>query len=276
MGEVAGGELARRPAICGHHKNLRIARLQISRAVEAVDEVLIHFGCVGPLGAFGGCRKRGYLWRCGRDQRSKSDLPSIRSPGNSGWRIFDIGEFGGLAGIHPANIQLRLAIAIGNESDTSSIGRPARGSVAISSGGKRTMFGAIEIDDPQVGDTAIGRDLRRLANVDDALAVGRDLRIGCHLNAENIHGFQPIGIFLSDAGEREEEKKKKKDAHGGESTGFVRQGGLLSRMHVTTKSSAKRVASLPGSCPRSCEGIAPTILTARELDSWARLARSSA
>src|SRR5271169_246108 len=249
MGKIAGGELPRRAAVGGNNENLRIARLQVSRAVEAVDEVLINLRWIGPLGALRCGGKRRNLRRCGGDQGSEGDLPSIRSPGNSGRSIFDVGEFGGLAGIHPADIKLRLAIAVGNEGDASSIGRPARGSVAISAGGQRTMFGAVEIDDPEVGDAAIGRDLCGLADVDDALAVRRDLRIGSNLNAKNVQGFQPIGIFLGGAGEREEQKKKKEDAYGGESAEFVRQGGLLSRMHITTKFWAKGVASRPGTVP---------------------------
>ena len=70
------------------------------------------------------------------------------------------------------------------------------------------MFGAIEINDPEVGETAIGSDVGGLADVNDMLAVGRDLRIRSNLNAENIHGFQPIGILLGDAVERGKQKKK--------------------------------------------------------------------
>src|SRR4029077_9702897 len=178
------------------------------RAVEAVDEVLINLGCVGPLGALRCGRKRRDFGRSGGDERSEGDLLSIRSPGNTGRSIFDVSEFGGLAGIHPANIELRLAIAVRNEGEASTIGRPARGRVAISARGERTMLGAIEIDDPEVGDPAIRSDVSGLAYVDDALAVGRDLRIRSNLNRENIRGRQPIGILLSDAGKRGEQKKK--------------------------------------------------------------------
>jgi hypothetical protein len=70
------------------------------------------------------------------------------------------------------------------------------------------MFGAVEINDPEVGETAIGSDVGGLADVNDMLAVGRDLRVRSNLNAENIHGFQPIGNLLSDAVERGKQKKK--------------------------------------------------------------------
>ncbi len=232
MGEIAAGELTRRTAVGGNDENLRIAGFQISRAVEAVDEVLIDLRCVGPLRALGCGRERGDFRRSGGDQRSEGDLRSVRRPGNAGRSIFDVGEFGGLARIHPANIELRLAIAVGNEGNASTIGRPARGSVAIRAGGEGTMFGAIEVDDPKVGDPAIRRNLRGLTDVDDALAVGRDLRIRSNLNMENIHGFQPISIFLRDAGEK---GRQKKDDYEGERTESLRQGSLLSRMHVITK-----------------------------------------
>ena len=70
------------------------------------------------------------------------------------------------------------------------------------------MFGAIEINDPEVGKAAIGSDVSGLADVNDTLGVGRDLRIRSNLNAENIHGFQPIGILLGAAVERGKQKKK--------------------------------------------------------------------
>jgi hypothetical protein len=106
------------------------------------------------------------------------------------------------------------------------------------------MFRAIEIDDPEVGDTVIGSDIGRLADVDDALAVRRDLRIGSNLDRENIHGPQAIGIFLSDAGQRG--KQKKEDDYGGERAECLRHGGLLSRMHVITKVRERFLSSSVG------------------------------
>src|SRR5215469_5572604 len=50
VGEIAGGELTRRAAVGGNDENLRIAWFQVSRAVEAVDEVLIDLRCLGPFG----------------------------------------------------------------------------------------------------------------------------------------------------------------------------------------------------------------------------------
>ena len=97
------------------------------------------------------------------------------------------------------------------------------------------MLGAIEIDDPEIGDAAVGRDVRGLADVDDALAVGRDLRIRSDLDTENIHGFEAIGDFLSDGGGREE--KKRGDC--GDEKEFLGHDGLLLRMHVKSEIGGK-------------------------------------
>jgi hypothetical protein len=98
------------------------------------------------------------------------------------------------------------------------------------------MLGAIKIDNPEVGEAVIGRDVRGLADVDDALAVGRDLRIGSDLNAENVHGFQPVGNFLSRDGER---GKQKAGDLGYEQKEFFRHGGLLTGMHVRSEAGGK-------------------------------------
>src|ERR1700683_4315123 len=84
MGEIAGSQLTRCTAVCGYDENLRIAGFQVSRAVEAVDEIFINLGCVGPLGALGCSGERGDFWKSGGDERGESEQPSVRRPGNAG------------------------------------------------------------------------------------------------------------------------------------------------------------------------------------------------
>jgi len=90
------------------------------------------------------------------------------------------------------------------------------------------MLGTIGIDDPKVRDAAVRSDVLGLARVHNALAVRRNLRIGGHLNAEHVHGLQPVGNVLSPA---EERRKQDEDDEGSEAAEFLRHGSFLSRMN---------------------------------------------
>jgi hypothetical protein len=68
------------------------------------------------------------------------------------------------------------------------------------------MFGPIEIDNPEIQDAAVGRDVPGLADIDDALAVGRNLRVGGDLDVENSHRLEAVGDFLS--GDSESRKQE--------------------------------------------------------------------
>jgi hypothetical protein len=58
------------------------------------------------------------------------------------------------------------------------------------------MVGAVEIDDPKIGDTPVGGDVGGVADVDDVLAIGRDLRVGGGLHAEEVQVVEAAGKFL--------------------------------------------------------------------------------
>jgi hypothetical protein len=79
------------------------------------------------------------------------------------------------------------------------------------------MVGAVEIDDPEIGDAAVGGDVLGLADVDDALAVGGDLRVGGDLDAEDVEGFEVRREVLGGEKERREEETCSKNDHRAES-----------------------------------------------------------
>src|SRR5208282_3707744 len=93
------------------------------------------------------------------------------------WRLIEVGDAGRLPGVHPANIDLLLAVGVGEIGETQTVGRPARRSVVAVTSGERTMIGAVRIDDPEIGVAAVGHGIRETAHVDDFLAVGRDLGV---------------------------------------------------------------------------------------------------
>ena len=85
------------------------------------------------------------------------------------------------------------------------------------------MVSAIEIDDPEIGDATIGRDVGGIAHVDDTFAIGRDLGIGGDLDVEEVHGVEASGEFLG-------EKRRGGEKQGAEDNGrihFARHGVLL-------------------------------------------------
>jgi len=58
------------------------------------------------------------------------------------------------------------------------------------------MVGSIGIDDPEIRVTLVSHGIGEAANVHDALAVGRDLRVRGELNLELIHGAKFVRSIL--------------------------------------------------------------------------------
>jgi hypothetical protein len=65
---------------------------------------------------------------------------SVGRPGDGVGRLLEIGDARGLAGVHPADVELLLAVGIGEIGDASAVGGPARGSVVAIPGGERAMI----------------------------------------------------------------------------------------------------------------------------------------
>jgi hypothetical protein len=85
------------------------------------------------------------------------------------------------------------------------------------------MVGAVEIDDPKIGDAAVGRDVFGIADINDAFAVGRDLGVGGDLDMEEVHGFETREEILSEEGRGGEKQGAKDDGR----IDFAKHGVLL-------------------------------------------------
>ncbi len=185
--EVAVADLARGAAFRGNDENLHEAGFQIARAVEAIDEAIVGGGWIGPFGSRGRRGKIGDVRTFAENERGEGEHFSVGRPFDGVGRLIEIGDAGGLSRVHPANIDLLLAVGVGKIGEARAVGRPARGSVVVIAGGQRAMIGAVGIDDPEIGVAAVGHGIGEAAHVDDFFAVGRDLGIGGQLELKFVH-----------------------------------------------------------------------------------------
>ncbi len=89
----------------------------------------------------------------------------------------------GTVGIDPADKDLRATrLSVGDVENALPIGRPAR----VRALGQEAVLAAIGIHDPQRGIPAVLDLVGLLAGVDDARAIGRDLRIAHALEIEVV------------------------------------------------------------------------------------------
>ncbi len=196
IGEIAVGHLARGAAFRGHDEHLHVAGLEITGSVKAIDEAIVRGWRVSPFRAGGRRGQVGKVRTFPDDQGRKGDHPAVGRPGDGVRRLLQIGDAGGLAGVHPANVDLLLAVHVREECDARSVGRPARRAVGMVAAGKWPMVGAVGVDNPQIGVALIGHGIGEATNVDDFLAVGRNLRIGGELKLELVHGREVVGRIL--------------------------------------------------------------------------------
>src|SRR6266852_5548278 len=66
--------------------------------------------------------------------------------------------------------------------------------------GERAMVGSVGIDDPEIRIALVGHGIVEAAHVDDALSVGRDLRVGGELQLELVHGVKFVRSILRPEG----------------------------------------------------------------------------
>src|SRR5262249_55966647 len=110
--KVAARDLSGRPTLGWDDEYVRVPRLQVTRAVEPLDELVDHLRGVGPFRAG---RRLGHLderARFFRDVRNERDPLSVRGPAETRRRILEVGELRRLTGVEPHPIDLRRAIAI--------------------------------------------------------------------------------------------------------------------------------------------------------------------
>src|SRR3974377_1004268 len=83
--KIAGGELARGAAVGGDDEDLGVAGLEVAGTVEAIDEVFVDFGRVGPLGAFGSGGHGGGFLKRGGGKGEEETVGAVQSS-REGWR----------------------------------------------------------------------------------------------------------------------------------------------------------------------------------------------
>ena len=150
VGEIAVGDLPWRATLGVDDKNLHVAGLQVPRAIEAIDEAVVGGGRIGPLCAR---RRNGKISEMGtlsEDKRGEGEHLSIGRPGDGVGRLIEIGDPCGLAGVHPADVELLLAVGIGKIGNACAIGRPARRHVGAISSGEGTMIRSVGVDGPEI------------------------------------------------------------------------------------------------------------------------------
>jgi hypothetical protein len=179
--------LARGAAFGGNDKNLHEAWLQIACVVEAIDETIVGRRGIGPIGPRGGRWQIGEVRTFAENERREGEHLSVGRPFDGIGRLIEIGDAGGLSGVHPANIDLLLAIGVGKIGEAGAVGRPARGCVVVVAGGERAVVGAVGINDPQIRIAAVGHGISEASHVGDSFAVGRDLGIGGELDLKFVH-----------------------------------------------------------------------------------------
>ena len=197
--EVARSHLHGRPAVHRDHEDVVEAEVQVPDPVLPALEAVLHDRRGGPVGAGGRFGSRGQGRRRGRHQHVEGDEASIGRPAESARRFEELGEGRGLAGVHPAEVDLAV--------------RGVREPVAVAGPAGRTasreapVVGAIGVDDPEFAALPVLHDVHRGPHVDDLAAVGRDLRVGRVFELEDVHGLEAgLGMGRDGRGQGEEEE----------------------------------------------------------------------
>ena len=144
--------------------------------------------------------------------RGEDQLLAIGRPGDARGRLVEVREFGNLAGVHPADVELWLSrsrgrtFAIGDEGDARAVGRPSWRGVGVGARGEGTVVGAVEINDPEIRGATVGCEVLGISHVHDAFAVGRDLRIRGDLDMEEVHGVEAAREVVGTNGGADDEK----------------------------------------------------------------------
>ena len=135
IGEISAGDLARSAAFRRNQEQLHEAGLEVAGAIEAIDEPVVGLRWVGPLRTLRRSGEIGNARPLGGHQRCKRNHFSVRRPVDGTRRLLEVCDPRGLAAIHPAHIDLRVAVFAGEIRDARAIGRPSRRSVVSVSRG---------------------------------------------------------------------------------------------------------------------------------------------
>ena len=217
------------PPSAGTTKRCCEAGLEVALAVDAVDDRSItltggaHFAPSG----FGGGSANGSLL-VGHEHRERDPL-AVGRPRDGARRLDEVGEPRGLAGVHPAHVELRAALGRRHVREARAVGRPARRAELFGFGAQRSVVGAVGVHDPQIAARAVGHDVEARAHVDDAAAVGRDLRIVGVFELEHVDRLQALRVGQV-GGAGGDETRHQGHAERGENKGF--HGGSSKRKSV--------------------------------------------
>ena len=198
--ERTAGELARRAALGGQHEEVPVSILQIALAVGAVQEALDDTRRLRPGRALrlGGRRGEGLGVRAHVHQ--EGEPAPVGRPGDCLGRRRQVGEPRDLARVHPAHVELRARVVPRQKRQAAAVGREDRRGVVAAACAERARVAAVGAHDPECGAASVGHDVHRVAHEDDALAVGRDLRIARPLQLEHVERLE--SLRLRRAGER--------------------------------------------------------------------------
>ena len=106
--EVARSHLDRRPAVHGEDEEVIEPEIEITDSVLAALEAVLHDRRVGPLRTRGWFRRGDKLRRRIWHQHVEGDVTTVGRPANPAGRLKELGEGGGLAGVHPAKLDLAV------------------------------------------------------------------------------------------------------------------------------------------------------------------------
>ena len=136
-----------------------------------------------------------------RHEHGERDGLAVRRPARVGHLVGGVRDLrGGPVGIDPADEDLRAArLSVGDIENALPVGRPAR----VRTLGQEAMLAAIGVHDPERGIPAVLDLVGLLAGVDNARAIGRNLRIADALEVEVVIVGQTRGGrgLLGDGGE---------------------------------------------------------------------------
>src|SRR6267378_5226635 len=150
VGEIAVGDLPGRATLGVDDKNLHVAGLQVPRAIETIDEAIVHGGRVGPLCARRRSGKVGEMGTLSENESGEGEHRSIRRPSDGIGRLIDVRDTRGLAGVHPANVELLLAVGVGKIRDACAVGGPTGRHVTAIASSERTMIRSVRVDGPEI------------------------------------------------------------------------------------------------------------------------------
>jgi hypothetical protein len=174
--ELAVGDLPRRAAEHGiDDEDVRVTLFHragpVARPRQAVDD----HRAPGPLGAARALRQLHLEQRLlVGNGLCESNLFPVRGPRDAGRRPLHVGQLRDFAGVDVHDVQLRGAVAIGQERDARRVRRPDRRAVAPVAAGQLPHPAAVGLDQPQVAAGLVLHLVAPRPRKDDAPAVGGD------------------------------------------------------------------------------------------------------